>query len=101
MDVQLPDTGCNIINNATSFYNYSADGKTRDVYYIYEGVAHLQSSSYNQYGYTYSGTCLQTGDLIFRPEYKEFIFPLASIIISLLLFYFAYKLMLSHWWRKK
>lgn len=101
MDVILPSTGCNIINNSTSFYNYSEDLKTRETYYIYEGVAHLQNSTYNQYGYTYSGYCLQTGDLVYKPEYKEFIFPLTGILCSIALFFAAYKLMLSRFWRKK
>lgn len=68
MNVELPSTGCNIINSSTTFYNYSADGRTRESYVIYEGKAFLQSSTYNQYGYTYTGTCLDTGDLVFKPE---------------------------------
>lgn len=101
MNVELPSTGCNIINSATTFYNYSPDSRTRDTYIIYEGKALLQSSSYNQYGYTYTGTCLNTGDLVFRPEYKEVLFPLLAVFVSLFIFYSAYKLMLSMWWRKK
>ena len=80
MDVQLPDTGCNIINSATSFYNYSPDSKTRDSYIIYEGEAIKQSSTYNQYGYTYSGDCLSTGDLRYKPELDIYL-PLASFAL--------------------
>lgn len=94
MEVQLPSTGCNIINNATSFYNYSQDGRTRDVYYIYEGVPYLQSSSYNQYGYTYSGTCLQTGDLIYKPELQVY-YPALSILLFLVILSVIYHLIIK------
>lgn len=101
MDVNIPSTGCSVLNSSTTFYTYRNNDTYRDTYIIYEGKAHLSNTSYNQYGFSYSGTCLQTGDLVYKPEYKEFLFPLFSIVISLLLFYGAYKLMLSHWWRKK
>lgn len=89
MDVILPTTGCNILISSSSFYNYSNDLHTREQYYIYEGVAHLQSSSYSQYGYTYTGTCLRTGDLIYKPELKV-IFPCLQftlIVFSLIVIY--------------
>lgn len=80
MNVELPDTGCNIINSSSSFYNYSSDARTRDYYVIYEGKAIKQSSTYNQYGYTYSGDCLVTGDLRYKPE-LDIYFPLASFAL--------------------
>lgn len=80
MDVVLPSTGCNIINSATSFYNYSDDSRTRESWVIYEGVAHLQSSTYSQYGYTYSGDCLSTGDLQYKPEVSVY-FPVIAFLI--------------------
>lgn len=94
MEVQLPTTGCNIINNASSFYNYSTDAKTRETYYIYEGVAHLQNSSYNQYGYTYSGTCLQTGDLVYKPELLVY-YPVISTLFFLLILTIIYHVILK------
>ena len=95
MDVELPTTGCNIINSSTSFYNYSSDAKTRENYVIYEGKAILQSTTYNQYGYSYSGTCLHTGDLIYKPELQVY-FPLLSFTLISFTFYLAYKIIL---WR--
>lgn len=89
MDVVLPSTGCNIINSSTTFYNYSSDGRTRQSYVIYDGEAILQSTTTNQYGYTYSGDCLTTGDLVYKPEIKVW-FPLASfclVCFALLLIY--------------
>lgn len=80
MDVQLPTTGCNILISADSFYNYSVDSHTRERYYIYEGVAHRQSSDYSQYGYTYTGTCLSTGDLVYKPELQIY-FPFLSMLL--------------------
>lgn len=100
MDVELPSTGCNVLISADSFYNYSPDSRTRERYYIYEGVAHRQSSDYSQYGYTYTGTCLNTGDLVYKPELKEVFFPLISIASFSVIVYLAYRLILHHWWRR-
>lgn len=95
MNVELPSSGCNIINSSTSFYNYSTDSRTRKTYVIYEGKALLQASNTNQYGYTYTGDCLTTGDLVYRPELQIYFPFIASIIIvgAILL---AYKIVL---WR--
>ena len=100
MNVELPSSGCNIINSSTTFYNYSADSKTRESYVIYEGKAFLQSSSYNQYGYSYSGTCLVTGDLVYQPQLKEVFFPILSIGCFLFILWVAYTITLKRWWRR-
>lgn len=88
MYVELPNSGCNVLIASDSFYNYSPDGHTRERYYIFDGKAHLQSSDYFQYGYSYTGTCLSTGDLVYKPELKiyfEFIsFILYGVIILLI-----------------
>lgn len=94
MDVELPDTGCNIISSATAFYNYSPDSRTRDTYVIYEGKAFLQSSSYSQYGYTYTGTCLHTGDLVFKPESTVY-FPVLSFAIICFILIFIYNVIIK------
>lgn len=94
MNVELPSTGCNIINGATSFYNYSSDGHTRDGYVIYDGEAHLQSSSYSQYGYTYTGTCLVTGDLVYKPELRVY-FPVACFCLICFLLIMIYKIFIK------
>lgn len=44
--------------------------------------------------------CLQTGDLVYKPEYKEFFFPICSVFVCLFIFWLAYRLMLHKWWRK-
>lgn len=95
MNVVLPETGCNIINNSTSFYNYSSDGRTRKSYIIYDGKAILQSTSTSQYGYTYTGDCLTTGDLIYKPELTIY-FPVISFILICATILLAYKIVL---WR--
>lgn len=94
MNVELPSTGCNVINSSTSFYNYSPDSKTRETYVIYEGVAHLQSSSYNQYGYSYTGTCVHTGDFVYKPE-LQVIFPFYAFILAVILFILVYRVMIK------
>lgn len=95
MEVELPSNGCNILNSSTSFYNYSPDGRTRETYYIYDGKAFLRDSTYNQYGYSYTGTCLYTGDLIYKPELQVY-FPLVAFIIICAAALLAYKIVL---WR--
>lgn len=94
MNVELPSTGCNIINSATSFYNYSPDYRTRENYVIYEGKAFLQSSTYNQYGYSYSGDCLRTGDLVYKPELDVY-FPLAAFCVISFILIIIYKLIIK------
>lgn len=102
MDVQgLPTTGCNILTGSETVQNYSDDGHTRQTYIIYDGVAYLSSSSYSQYGYSYTGQCLAADSLVYKPEYKEVFFPLIACFCSLFIFALAYKLMVSMWWRKK
>lgn len=89
MEIDLPTSGCNIINSATTFYNYSTDSKTRKTYIIFDGQPVLQSENYNQYGYSYTGTCLHTGDLLYKPEleiYFQFISAI-TILISIVLLY--------------
>lgn len=86
MDVELPSSGCNIINSSTSFYNYSTDGRTRELYYIVDGKALLGNTQTSQYGFSYSGDCLSTGDIIYHPEIK-----VAFPIISAILFFFIVK----------
>lgn len=94
MNVELPSTGCNIINSATSFYNYSSDSRTREAYIIYDGKAIKQSSTYNQYGYTYSGDCLRTGDLQYKPELTVY-FPILSFCIICFLTVIIYKIFIK------
>lgn len=67
MEVDLP-TGCNIMQNNYSFYNYSNGDRTRRLYVIYEGVAHMSREETSQYPYTYTGDCVIDGDLIYRPS---------------------------------
>lgn len=92
MDVRLPDTGCNILNSATSFYNYSDDTRTRETYIIYDGQAHKTGETYNQYGYSYTGTCMETGDLVYKPELEIYFIHIALAVFvgicGLILFIF-------------
>lgn len=94
MDVVLPETGCNIINSSTSFYNYSSDGRTRAYYVIYDGKAFLQSTNTSQYGYTYSGDCLVTGDLVYKPELDVY-FPIISFCLVCAILLFIYHLFIK------
>lgn len=95
MNVELPETGCNILISESSFYNYSFDSRTRQRYFIYDGQPHLQSSDYSQYGYTYNGTCLHTGDLIYKPEYKDFWMPLTSLLVFVFILGLIYHIIIK------
>lgn len=94
MYVELPSTGCNIIQSATSFYNYSPDSKTRQTFVLVDGIAYKQSETYNQYGYTYTGTCLNTGDLVYKPEFKIYFEAIAfsvCLVLGILLYNLIFK----------
>lgn len=94
MNVELPDTGCNILISSSSFYNYSTDLRTREQYYIYEGVARKQSSTYNQYGYTYTGDCLTTGDLVYKPELQVY-FPVINFCLFCVVLLLVYNIIIK------
>lgn len=82
MQVELPTTGCNIIQSATSFYNYNSGDTVRDTYVIFDGKALLQSHQTNQYGYSYTGTCLSTGDLVYKPELPIYFQFMSMILVA-------------------
>ena len=94
MEVELPNDGCNIINSSSSFYNYTNNNQTRSLYYIYDGKAIKASTSTRNEGYNYSGTCIVTGDLIYRPE-KQVEFQIWAFLIIILITYIIYKIMLE------
>lgn len=93
MEVELPESGCNILTSDDTFYNYSVNRKRRRTYVIYEGKAFMSAEANNEAGYTYTGTCLSTGDLVYKPEYKEFIFPNVAIVIFFIICILVYKLL--------
>lgn len=94
MEVELPSSGCNILNNATTFYNYNTNNTIRDTYVIYEGKAFKTSSTSNQYGYNYTGDCLSTGSLIYKPELQVY-FPLLSIFSFLFILFLIYNIIIK------
>ena len=94
MEVELPSIGCNVIQSSDTFYNYSSDGRTRSLYVINDGKAILRQTDTSSYGYTYNGTCLSTGDLIYRGEYRivyEFFSFALVVFVGCLLFRIIYK----------
>lgn len=98
MNVDLPTTGCNIINSSSSFYNYSNDNHTRTNYILYDGKAIKQSVSTSTYPYTVTGDCLTTGDLVYKPELSV-IFQTISLCLALFIFVVISKVLLRKWWR--
>lgn len=95
MEVILPDNGCNILISSTSFYNYSVNRKRRRTYQIYDGKAFMSSEFNSDIALDYSGTCLHTGDLIYKPEYKDFIFPFASIVAFIFVLGLVYHIIIK------
>ena len=91
MDVELPSTGCNIINSSSTFYNYSQDGRTRKTYVIFDGVALLQNQTTAVNPYSYTGTCLSTGDIVYRPELKVY-FPLLAGVLFIFSLWVVYRI---------
>lgn len=98
MNVELPNTGCNIISGPDSFYNYSPDGRTRSLYYIYQGKAFLSNVSTSNSNYNYNGTCLNTGDLLYSPESTVYFTHLA-IFAFLFVLWLAIRAFFRPWWR--
>lgn len=97
MDVSLPD-GCNIIQSATSFYNYTNGNRTRRLYYLYEGRAYLANETTSNTAYVYSGTCLSTGDLVFQPQSKVYFSHLA-VLVFIVITWLAVRAFFRPWWR--
>lgn len=98
MYVNLPSTGCNIISSSTAFYNYSTDGHVRSNYVIYDGKALKSSESYSQAGYNYTGECLETGDLVYKPELKFYENVVGTFLIIIILFIISV-IFMRKWWR--
>lgn len=94
MYVDLPDTGCNILNSSSVLYNYSTDLRRRDTYTIYEGQIFLQSTSTSNVGYSVSGTCLSDGDIAYRPVDFQVWFPLSSFALFFVIIWLVYRVFL-------
>ena len=98
MEIELPTYGCNIISSSTTFYNYSNNNRTRETYIIYSDKAILQSTQTNNTGYNYTGTCLVTGDLVYKPEIQVY-FPFMATSIIILICYIIYSIILKRFLR--
>lgn len=93
MNIELPSTGCNILQSDNLIYNYLPDGRTRREYAIFDGQLKLRNESTSQYGYSYTGECLSTGDLIYKPEWKELIMPHLAIGVFIFIVIAIFKLL--------
>ena len=97
MHIELPTVGCNILNNSSSFYNYSPDNMTRTSYVIVENEYFISSISQSSYGpYTHTGDCLSY--LPYKPEY-EYWFSVGSALIAFVAFWLVFRLIFRKWWR--
>lgn len=97
MIVQLPETGCNIVANDYTIYNY-VNNNYRDTYTLYEGRLFLRESSSSTYGYNYTGTCVSTGDLIYKPEY-DVVFQFMAFALVAFTFILIYQILFKRFLR--
>ncbi len=96
MEIELPNEGCNVITS-TGFTNYN--GSIRRNYIIFGARAFLTSENTSSVGQNYTGECISTGDLVYKPELEVY-FNVLSIFIFLFILFVAFRLMLYRFWRK-
>lgn len=94
MYIELPVEGCNILSSDSSLYNYSADGHSRTHYVIYDGKLLKESEQTSQYGYDHTGTCLSTGDLVYKPELR-IDFEMYSLAVLFLVGYLLFSFIIE------
>ena len=97
MNVELPSTGCNILSNNGVLYNYNNSGRTRTSYVIYEGKLFKSSESTSSTSYTYNGTCLRTGDLVYNPSSQVYFTHIAILTAFALLILPTYIIFRKFW----
>lgn len=91
MNVDVPDSGCNIIQSDNLLYNYSNNNRTRTEYTIYEGQLYKRAETTNNVGYTISGTCVNDGDIVYQPVLKVW-FPIISFLVFFGIVRFVFRL---------
>ena len=92
MNVELPSTGCNILQSDNLIYNYSNNNRTRREYAIYEGKLYLRNETTSNYDLSHNGTCLSTGDLVYKPELKGVWFPIVAFVMFFGIVIFVFRL---------
>ena len=92
MNVELPNTGCNILQSDNLIYNYSNNNRTRKEYVIYEGKLYLRNESNSNYDLSHNGTCLSTSDLVYKPELRGVWFPIIAFVMFFGIVLFVFKL---------
>ena len=95
MEVELPTGGCNLYYG-TYLDHYSSDLRTRDRSYFNDDRLVLNTSQYNQYGYSLPQgyQCVNTGDIVFSAE-SQIYFPLVASIILVFVLSVIYKIIIK------
>lgn len=79
MEVEIPSGGCFIASGSTTFYHYL--NNQRITYYLYDGkLIRGSQSSYTNLPTGYH--CLQSGDVVYKPELSVYFPFLAFCLIS-------------------
>lgn len=87
MKIVLPTTGCNVLQEPNTIFNYNESVLKK--YVIYDGVAHLAEETTTTD--TPTGTCLATGDLEYAPE-TEVYFRGGALVSVIFVFWLVYTL---------
>lgn len=96
MKIDIPSGGCFYATGSNTFAHQS--GSTRTTYYLqpdnYKLVRGSTSTNTNSPSGVY---CLSYGDLLYKSEVTDIIFPIACIIFFVILFKFFVNLMFKGW----
>lgn len=96
MIIEIPSGGCFYATSSSSFNHVV--GSQRTYYYLPNDSGQLvkgqTTSSYNLPNNVY---CLESGDLIYKPEVSDVVFPLVSILIFVIVAIWWIKLMFRGW----
>lgn len=95
-NIKLPEQGCNVFYG-TYVDNYRNSVRTR--YYIFD--SQLIPSSTSSYSNLPNGSvCMGETELIYKPELEVY-FTFMAIVAIFFIFWFAYKIILHPFWRKR
>lgn len=97
MEVELPSGGCSILSGYNSLDHYL--NGTRIRYYIYDGKL-VRSSSSTYTRLPDNSYCLQSGDLVYKPEIPVY-FSFMSMCIVAFAGISLYNIMIKKLWQGK
>lgn len=78
-------------------FGSSVNNTLYQIFYYYDGKLFPTRlvSGPQYYAITYRSVCLNQGDLVYKPEYKEVWFPLASLAVFIFILMLVYKIIIK------